>query len=553
MLRKRNYKRLWLDVQIIASVKFTKFSYNSTQTVMTTLNQIGQRLAQGMTQVKQWQSARDRERAHAEKVNVVGAGGSLTAAYEQLRNAAENTEEHLLLQNAIKRFYKQLFITRDERLIQTSGNELVVELTFAGYVPNDTVTRQQIDDLSRLAVAHYGAYEALLEQRAVSSDRALKWTLDVLAVKSESLFNDHSKDGVFIDFASSYYTDIIPQSSVKKGQESDYGALLFAAIHKALLKSDDAAIRTRLLERYRIEVDNLASFVAYNKQIDSLLEPKAGSSLMYMVDRQGAPLRILRHMIEEKPDFGELLTKRETFLQQFEQQVDKEYSRVAKRINRAIVRSVIFLIITKFLIGIAIEVPYDLWAHGSIIWLPLIINLLFPPIYMVLLRFTNTLPGYANTSALVDRADKMLYGKQTMLMKKQLSGRRYGPIFSVVYVISGLVMFAAVTWLLLMLGFSLVHIFIFFIFISAASFLGFRLSRLIRELEVVRGSSNGLTFVRDLIYLPFVVVGRWMSSAYSQVNVVTIVLDMLIELPLKTILRLIRQWGQFIDDRKDRI
>ena len=224
---------------------------------MTTLNQIGQRLAQGMTQVKLWQSARDRERAHAEKVNVVGAGGSLTAAYEQLRNAAENTEEHLLLQNAIKRFYKQLFITRDERLIQTSGNELVVELTFAGYVPNDTVTRQQIDDLSRLAVAHYGAYEALLEQRAVSSDRALKWTLDVLAVKSESLFNDHSKDGVFIDFASSYYTDIIPQSSVKKGQESDYGALLFAAIHKALLKSDDAAIRTRLLERYRIEVDNL--------------------------------------------------------------------------------------------------------------------------------------------------------------------------------------------------------------------------------------------------------------------------------------------------------
>ena len=147
----------------------------------------------------------------------------------------------------------------------------------------------------------------------------------------------------------------------------------------------------------------------------------------------------------------------------------------------------------------------------------------------------------------------MLYGEQTILMKNQLSGKRYGPIFSVIYVALSLVVFAAVVWLLLMLQFSFVHITIFFIFISAASFLGFRLSRLIRELEVVRGSSNGLTFVRDLIYLPFVVVGRWMSNAYSQVNVVTIVLDMLIELPLKTVLRLIRQWGQFIDDRKDRI
>jgi hypothetical protein len=98
-----------------------------------------------------------------------------------------------------------------------------------------------------------------------------------------------------------------------------------------------------------------------------------------------------------------------------------------------------------------------------------------------------------------------------------------------------------------------VHITIFFVFISAASFLGFRLSRLIRELEVVRSRSNGLTFIRDVVYLPFVVVGQWMSDKYSKVNVITLILDMLIELPLKTVLRLIRQWGAFIDERKDRI
>ena len=97
------------------------------------------------------------------------------------------------------------------------------------------------------------------------------------------------------------------------------------------------------------------------------------------------------------------------------------------------------------------------------------------------------------------------------------------------------------------------HIGIFLVFLSAASFLGFRLSRLIRELEVVRSASNGLTFIRDLIYLPFVVVGQWMSEKYAKVNIVAMVLDMLIELPLKTVLRLVRQWGAFIDDRKDRI
>ena len=520
---------------------------------MVNLNALGQRLATGMSRARQAHAVRERELAHAEKVNVVGAGASLTAAYEQLRNAAENTEEHLLLQNAIKRFYKQLFIVRDERLIQASGSELVVELTFAGYLPNNTVTKSQIEQITGLASSHYAAYETLLKRKKISSETALNWVLDVLAVSVEALFNDHTKDAVFVAFAADYYADLVPKDIVVTDKKTDLGALLFAAIHRSLLKADTAVIRTRLLERYQISVSSIDKFIVFNQQIDDMMTSKASTTLKYVVDRQGAPLRILRRMIEEREDFDELLPHRDSFLEKFEQQVNKEYRHIGQRINRAIVRSVIFLIITKFLIGIAIEVPYDYWAHGAIIWLPLIINLLFPPLYMVALRLTNTLPGYANTTALIDRADAMLYGEQTILMKNQLSGRRYGPIFSVIYVLLSLVVFAAVVWLLLMLQFSFVHITIFFIFISAASFLGFRLSRLIRELEVVRGSSNGLTFIRDLIYLPFVVVGRWMSSAYSQVNVVTIVLDMLIELPLKTALRLIRQWGQFIDDRKDRI
>jgi len=106
---------------------------------MPSLNSIGQRLVAGLTHAKYVDDETRRRVARAEKVNVVGAGGVLTAAYEQLRNAAENTEEHLLLQNAIRRFYKRLFIMRDEALVRRSGGELVVELTLAGYIPKDSL------------------------------------------------------------------------------------------------------------------------------------------------------------------------------------------------------------------------------------------------------------------------------------------------------------------------------------------------------------------------------------------------------------------------------
>lgn len=522
---------------------------------MTSLNSIGQRLVSNLSAARQYDELRVHETAHTEKVNVVGAGGALTAAYEQLRNAAENTEEHLLIQKAIRRFYKQVFITRDEKLVQESGNELAIELTFAGYVPNDTLTKQQLEQIAAEAVSHYRTYEILQRRRDLSPDRSARWTLDTLAVRAERLINSHASDNAFVDAAYAYFETITPPKSLSVKQKAleDYSAALFVAIHQALLKSNEAVVRTSLLDRYQVSVDDLDAYVTYNKRIDTLLESSLTEQLYRIVDRQGAPLRIVRRMIEDRPDLSEVLPRREVFLEAYEQQINHEYAAIGRRINRAVVRSVIFLIITKVLIGLAIEVPYDFWAHGQIIWGPLLINLCFPPLYMIALRLTHTLPSYANTTALVDRADAMLYGERTVLRRKQLSGRQYGPVFSLVYGILGLLVFGGVTWLLLMLNFSLVHIAIFFVFISAASFLGFRISRLIRELEIVNGASNGLTFVRDMVYLPFVIVGQWISDKYSQLNIVGLVLDMVIELPLKTILRLIRQWGAFLDDRKDRI
>lgn len=521
---------------------------------MKDLNQKGQALVYSLQAQERHDHDRDMATTHEEKINVVGAGGALTAAYEQLRIAAENTEEHLLLQNAVRRFYRQIFITRDEALVARSGNELAVELTLAGYLPNDSLTRKKVDEISNLAKRYYGAYEQIQANRHIGSDRASRWILDVLAVKVEHHLSEHGKQAVFVEFAYTELEEVLDASTTLGHETPDFGALLYIAVQRALLKQDTPAIRAALLKRYQISLDSLEHYIAFNQRLDELIDSPDADKLFHTVNRLGAPLRILRRMIDEQPNLPALIPRRDAFLEEYEKQVATEYERVGRRINRAIIRSIIFLIITKVLIGVSIEVPYDYLAHGEIIWLPLAINLAFPPIYMFALRATHRLPGYANTTALVERIDTMLYGGETLsLSNSNIRGRSYSAVFSAAYVLMSMLVFAAVLYGLLLLQFSLVHIAIFFVFLSAASFLGFRLSRLIRELEVVRSAQNGMTFIRDLLYLPFVVVGQWMSDKYSKVNIVTIILDMLIELPLKTILRLIRQWGAFIDDRKDRI
>ena len=76
---------------------------------------------------------------------------------------------------------------------------------------------------------------------------------------------------------------------------------------------------------------------------------------------------------------------------------------------------------------------------------------------------------------------------------------------------------------------------------------------MIREVELLNKQQGMLSIIRDFFYLPFIAVGQWLSRKYARVNIVAFTLDMAIELPLKTILRLIRQWTRFLNEKHDEI
>ncbi|HEX8763001.1 MAG TPA: hypothetical protein VF733_04575, partial [Candidatus Saccharimonadales bacterium] len=111
--------------------------------------------------------------------------------------------------------------------------------------------------------------------------------------------------------------------------------------------------------------------------------------------------------------------------------------------------------------------------------------------------------------------------------------------------------FAITVYGLSLLHFNVVQMIIFFTFLSTASFLGFRLSSMIRELEIMTQSARLLSTVRDFFYLPFILVGQWLSSKYAKINAVAYFLDIAIELPLKSVLRLLRQWSRFLSEKHD--
>lgn len=490
-------------------------------------------------------------------IHVPGTGKTLTSAYEQLRNAAEYTEEHLLLQRAIKRFFNRhfSFFTKKHGHVGNVGEELIVELTQAGYLHNNQFGSDTAGHIRTLA-EHYMHTYGQLRDAHVPREDAVDWTLSLLSVEIEELLNPHSRFAAIAYSAYQHYLHIFPKQQfiVKPGEAESYEISLYIAVHQALLKSDIAIVRHDLMRMYNQSPHNLSAFIQFNRSVNDLYTSKFTHRLKRAVTKYGAPLRIVKSMADDRDDLPELLQDRERFLDAFERQVQKEYKQVNRRLNKGIIKSIIFIFITKVIIGIGIEVPYDLIFIGHVALIPLAINLLFPPLYMASLKLGLKVPSLANAQALRDYIEKTLYANEIAITPSRRDVVRTASTLSkFLFAIFFFIPFGITLYLLLMLGFNFVQMLIFFAFLSTASFFGFRLSSMVRELEIVTHNTNLLATLRDFFYLPFILVGQWLSSKYAKINAVAYFLDIAIELPLKTVLRLVRQWTRFLNEKHEEL
>lgn len=163
-------------------------------------------------------------------------------------------------------------------------------------------------------------------------------------------------------------------------------------------------------------------------------------------------------------------------------------------------------------------------------------------------------PDEFNTNAIREQIQRILYrGEKPIhyhLPKRDISrGLRF--VFNVVYTLAYGASFGLAIWILWKLDFSPVHMAVFFLFFSAVSFFRFRLIQQSRELEVQARRESIFDIIGDFFYTPFIKLGEWLSSRYRKLNVITVILDLMIEMPLKTTLRILQEWVRFMRDKRE--
>ena len=493
--------------------------------------------------------------------HVDGLGKTIVSSYESLRNAAEYTESHTLFQRAMVRFFVRNFAGAHDHQIDGLATELVVDLTLSGYIANDTVTEKKMRTIKHLIRDYWEFYHKKQRSKNINLKA---YVIAPLAARIEDVLFPYNKGFTVVQFAYEYFAKRYGHELDKALDTRRAHLTLLVATAKALVKPTEGAIREDILSRYRISIKNEADYIAMNREIDSIFNDRATKRIERKVSNRSAPFRVLLRQVEKAGDISDIKTDADRFLTECGWTIKEVYEATGKAIRSGIIKSIMFLIITKTIVGVAAEVPYDLLAEGAIRWMPLIINLAFPPIYMLLLSLTLGLPGEYNTKLLEKQLKDVLYEKPTddkLVLNKSksadnlLGSAGHSGVFNFMYGVFFLAIVAAVSWVLLaQLHFNAASFVIFFIFVSTASFLCFRLSRLVREVEARDDSNQSFgQSLRDFLYMPFVTIGQWVSEKYAKINLVSNMLDLLVELPMKDILRAIRRWNIFISSKKDEL
>ena len=473
--------------------------------------------------------------------------------YEQVRNAVEYREQHLFLRGAIERF-----LLRELKADETEGIgfDLVSELTKTRYLANDTITEDQVVYLDYI-VGRYGAMQQIaLRTEGAKQEIIAEAVVQLLSVELERALQPHPSEAAIVEFT---YASFIRSADVVHDDQ----LALYAAVHKALLKSDIATIRygvySRAFPRWLADDAQLIDAgKGFNDLLHSLTEETQGSGphrMFRLVRRHIAPYLILREIIKTSAEGLEQLAHTPSVLMEKSRSVaELQYRIVSSRLRRSVVQAVIFLFITKVILGVVIEVPYELFVYGAIGYIPLAINLLFPPVYMAMVGLTIKVPGQRNTSKILTDLKQIVYASETPISYVLSARGRRSKIrstFNTFYGLSSLITLGAISFGLHAAGFNLVSGIIFFVFLSTVSFFAYRIAYSVREYAVIDEDTGFFTSLSEFLLTPFIRTGQWLAEHYSKVNIFTSILDIIIETPFKTVLRIIEQWNAFLREKRD--
>lgn len=488
-------------------------------------------------------------------------------AYEKIRNAIEYREGHLIRRAAIERILKRRLALNPEG--EGEGENLVRELLWARYFPNESLGEHDVNEVQKLIVKYLKIRNQLIAKKSDSQKAYFsQFLFDLLTCSIEEALSpqEAGQNSTFTFFIYQILKDKIKIEGVSEEEKNAY---FYVTLERWFAKSDTPYLRFHLFSLFHesvfeVPTEKLSKLIddlpQLFKKVDDLIKNPYSDRLRRFVKNQFPPFSILFEIFKKNKDQAEaILENRERLAQEVNQLCQLKYAQTRSRLNGLAIKAIIYIFITKMLFALLLEYPLSLWIYDEVSYLSLAINTLFPPLLMFIIIAMTKIPDQDNTKRLHDRlediidADKSFETTISFITKKAKSRR---PLliffFTIFYAFTFILTFSLLHRLLMLLGFNLVSEAVFVFFVSIVSFFAYRIRQVAKEYQVKENEGFIRPFV-DFFFLPILALGKFFNQGLAKLNFFTFIFDFLIEAPFKMLFEVIEEWIKFIRSKKDEI
>ncbi len=235
----------------------------------------------------------------------------------------------------------------------------------------------------------------------------------------------------------------------------------------------------------------------------------------------------------------------------------KRLAKLKARTFRAAIYSTISIFVTKILIALAIEIPFEKYILGEFSYQSLGFNILIPPFLMFFLVLTIKPPKKENLNRVILEVMKIVYkeDKKDIYIIKPVKKRAFilNFLIALIYFLTFFISFGIIIWFLNKLNFGILSIIIFLMFISLIAFAGTKIRERAKELQIIEEKGKFLDFLTDSLSLPFIRLGKWLSSQWIKYNIVLVLITVLIDMPFQLFAEFLEQWRTFLKEKKEEI
>ena len=494
------------------------------------------------------------------KISVSEVSSALAFYYEKIRNIIDYQDEHLLRQSAIKRILGRRLIFQESRA--DIADALLKELIRSRYFSNNTILASQTKLLTQILDVYIGVAEKLREQHKLS-EKDEEWLLGMASCAIDELLSPLTKEEALVHLMYETLVDDVESGQVEEKLRRQQ---VYIAAYRVLLRPDITRLRFFVLKHTYPEwirgesqdIDVLVEGYERTKSaLAALIKHPLNRRLSQAFRRFRIPFFVLHTIV--KKHGAAILEEGAAFEAEIRRLCESLYQMQKKRLISRAIRAFVYIFLTKMVLGFAIELPYDILMLGSVNVLPLIVNIVFPPMLLLAITLSVKFPGKDNTE-MISQAIKEIANtseRHTVFVSQHYNDKKRSLVLTGIFTLLHLALFAVsfgiIIRVLQYLHFNSASGIIFILFVCLITFFGVSLRRSIGDFIIVKARPSLTALFFDSFFLPIIQVGRWLSFNISKINVFIFLFDVLIELPFQALVEITEEWFSFLKEKKEDI